>query len=93
MADPRDVSPAEVTEAKAMLASMRHYDRILAPIRKLHLSRRVPLRASNSMTTRWLGAMGECDARTQGASICGHIGATEDEAACRPARPDGSLLH
>lgn len=38
MADPRDVSPAEVTEAKAMLATMRHYDRALAPIRKLHLS-------------------------------------------------------
>ena len=38
MADPRDVSPAEVTEAKALLASMRHYDRALAPIRKLQLS-------------------------------------------------------
>jgi hypothetical protein len=37
------------------------------------------------MTTRWLGAMDVCDARTQGASICGHIGATEDEAACHPA--------
>ena len=43
MADPRDVSPGEVTEAKALLTSMRHYDRALAPIRKLHLNWRVPL--------------------------------------------------
>ncbi len=42
MADPRDVSPAEVTEAKAMLTSMRHYDRALAPIRRLHTNWRVP---------------------------------------------------
>jgi hypothetical protein len=41
------------------------------------------------MTTRWLGVMGECDARTQGARDTGRIGATEDEAARRPARPDG----
>ncbi len=43
MADPRDVSPGEVTEAKALLASMRHYDRALAPIRKLRSNWRVPL--------------------------------------------------
>ena len=43
MADPRDVPPHEVTEAKALLASMRHYDRALAPIRKLRLNWRVPL--------------------------------------------------
>ena len=42
MADPRDVSPSEVTEVKAMLASMRHYDRALAPIRKLRVDWREP---------------------------------------------------
>jgi hypothetical protein len=33
------------------------------------------------------GALGECDARTQGASICGHMDATEDAAARRRTRP------
>lgn len=37
MADPHDVSPAEVTEARAMLASMRHYEAVLAPIRSLRV--------------------------------------------------------
>jgi hypothetical protein len=49
MADPRDVSQAEVTEAKAMLASMRHYDRALAPIRRLHLNWRVPLESDTDI--------------------------------------------
>ena len=49
--------------------------------------------ASNMMTTRWLGAIGECDARTQGASICAHIGATEDEAARPPSAPRRPVLH
>ena len=34
------------------------------------------------MTLVDLGAMGGCDARTQGASIAVAIGATEDAAAC-----------
>ena len=42
MADPRDVSPAEVTEAKAMLVSMRHYEAALAPIRRLRIDWREP---------------------------------------------------
>jgi hypothetical protein len=29
------------------------------------------------------GAIGECDARTQGAHICRHMGVTEDAAARR----------
>jgi len=33
------------------------------------------------------GAIGECDARTQGAFICVHMDATEDAAARRRARP------
>ena len=45
------------------------------------------------MTLRRRGATGECDARTQGAPICGHIGATEDAAAHRSARHDGTRLH
>ncbi len=36
--------------------------------------------------------MGERDARTQGAADMGHIWATEDEAACRPARFGGTSL-
>jgi len=32
-------------------------------------------------------AIGECDARTQGAHICRHMGVTEDAAARRRARP------
>jgi hypothetical protein len=43
MADPRDVSPDEVTEANALLTSMRHYDRVLAPIRRLRVDWREPL--------------------------------------------------
>ena len=31
LADPRDVSPTEVTEAKALLVSMRHHEHALAP--------------------------------------------------------------
>jgi hypothetical protein len=38
------------------------------------------------------GAIVECDARTQGALICRHMGAPEDTAACRRARPDGTTL-
>jgi hypothetical protein len=37
MADPRDVSPAEVTEANAMLVAMRHYEHALAPLRGLRV--------------------------------------------------------
>ena len=36
---PRDVSPSEVTGAKALLTSMRHYERVLAPIRGLRVLR------------------------------------------------------
>ena len=43
MVDPRDVSPAEVTEAKAMLTAMRHYEAALAPIRRLRVDWREPL--------------------------------------------------
>ncbi len=42
MADPRDVSPSEVTEAKALLAAMRHYERALAPIHRLRIDWREP---------------------------------------------------
>src|SRR5438132_916853 len=41
------------------------------------------------MTTHCRGAMGECDARTQGAPIAEAMGATEDAAKRRPARPGG----
>jgi hypothetical protein len=51
------------------------------------------LRAPNRMTVRRRGAMRECDARTQGAPICGHIGATEDEIVCRAARSGVTSLH
>ena len=44
------------------------------------------------MTVRRWGVMGECDARTQGAADTRRIGATEDEAACRPARSSGTSL-
>ena len=39
------------------------------------------------------GRAGWCDARTQGAPICRHFGATEDAAARRPARSADSELH
>jgi hypothetical protein len=42
MADPRDVTPTEVSEAKALLASMWHYDRVLAPVRSLRVDWREP---------------------------------------------------
>jgi hypothetical protein len=38
------------------------------------------------------GAIVVCDARTQGASICRHMGATEDVAACRRAWPGDSRV-
>src|SRR5919204_4123113 len=41
------------------------------------------------MSTRCQGAMGECEARTQGARVLGKDGATEDTASRRPARPGG----
>jgi lysyl-tRNA synthetase class 2 len=37
--------------------------------------------------------MGACDARTQGAPICRHIGATEDVAACVPSAARQHRLH
>jgi hypothetical protein len=37
-------------------------------------------------------AIGEDEARTQGAPICTHIGATEDEASCRRARPGDTIF-
>jgi hypothetical protein len=37
------VTPAEVTEAKAMLTSLRHYDHALAPLRRLRVNWREPL--------------------------------------------------
>ena len=43
MADPRDVSSEDVTEAKAMLTSLRHYDHALAPLRRLRVNWRGPL--------------------------------------------------
>ena len=45
------------------------------------------LRARPGMTARRPGAMGECEARTQGAPVAVATGATEDEASCRRARP------
>src|SRR5262249_1803505 len=44
-------------------------------------------RGSHTMTFVDPGGMGECDARTQEASICRHTGATADAAARRRARP------
>lgn len=44
LADPRDVTPAEVSEAKGLLASMRHYDAVLAPIRDIDTNWRGNLR-------------------------------------------------
>ncbi len=40
-----------------------------------------------------LGVIGECDARTQGAPIAEAIGATEDAAGRRRARPDDTSAH
>ncbi len=37
------MSATEVTEAKALLTSMRYYDDALAPIRKLRIDWREPL--------------------------------------------------
>ena len=48
MADPRDVTPEEVREAKALLASMSHYDHALAPIRKLRVDWREPSHSRNT---------------------------------------------
>ena len=45
----RGVTPSEVTEAKALLTSMRHYDHALAPIRKLHLNWHVPKERENDI--------------------------------------------
>src|SRR5436190_24031831 len=47
------------------------------------------LRASNGMGARRRGAMAACDARTQGARRSEDLGATEDAAARRAARPAG----
>jgi hypothetical protein len=38
------------------------------------------------------GAIVECAARTQGARICRHMGATEDAAARRRARPGDTTI-
>ena len=40
-----------------------------------------------------LGAMGGCDARTQGAPNATAFGATEDAAACPPSAARRLLLH
>ena len=45
------------------------------------------------MTLVDLGAMGGCDARTQGASERPAFGATEDAAACPPSAARRLLLH
>ena len=47
------------------------------------------LRGHHGFTTRWLGAMGECEARTQVAFVALATDATEDAASHRPALPDG----
>jgi len=39
------------------------------------------------------GAIGECDARTQGGPIVVTIGPTEDAAARRRVRPGGTIVH
>ena len=39
------------------------------------------------------GAIGECDARTQGGPIVVTIGLTEDAAARRRVRPGGTIVH
>jgi hypothetical protein len=44
------------------------------------------------MTSVEPGAIGECEARTQGASICRHMDATEDAAARRRAQPGDTTL-
>ena len=49
-----------------------------------------PSQRSNQDDARRLGAMGECEARTQGARVAEATGATEDAASRRPARPDGT---
>src|SRR5438874_6398207 len=36
--------------------------------------------------------MGDREARTQAALVCGHTGAAEDAASRRPARPDGTSV-
>jgi len=38
------------------------------------------------------GAIVECGARTQGVSISAHMGATEDDAACRRSRPGDTTV-
>src|SRR5439155_22201786 len=41
---------------------------------------------------RCRGAMGDREARTQAALVCGHTGVAEDAASRRPARPDGTSV-
>ena len=53
----------------------------------------IRLRTRIRMTLRRRCTRGECDARTQGALICRHMSATEDDAACRPACTGGTRLH
>jgi hypothetical protein len=56
MADPRDVTPSEVTQARVLLASMRHYDDALAPIRSLRVDWQQPLGYESDVppAPRWL---------------------------------------
>ena len=44
------------------------------------------------MTSVDPGALGECDARTQGSSICRHMDEPEDAATRRRARPGDITL-
>src|SRR5205807_2430243 len=48
------------------------------------------LRAHSRMRLRRRGAVGECEARTQGAFVPEGTGATEDAASRRTASPDGT---
>src|SRR5262249_3053131 len=50
-------------------------------------------RSSNRNDARRRGALGACDARTQGAPIAEAIGATEDAAARVPSAPSRHRLH
>ena len=54
------MTPVEVTEAKALLASMSHYERLLAPIRRLRVDWREPREREGDIPpeprVRWLDA-------------------------------------
>jgi hypothetical protein len=100
MADPRDVSPAEVTEAKALLVSVHHYERVLAPIRKLRVDWREPKEPVSDIPPEprvpWEGSSGESARAHASVSWCRRrqipkIASTIHTAQTTSARPPATV--